>query len=121
MESQTLKKILSEFIEKGQFENVFIADENGLPLVFAGSNLQESENQAALFARMKKNITMMDDHSGFNNISELSVQMEGKKIVCRYIKLGNNPLFLAITLNSHLSYKRLTRSLIHQLQLIWKD
>ncbi len=115
-----LNTILADFINHGQYENVFIADENGLPLICAGVNMASSDTQAAVLARIKKTISMVDTQKGLGIIDEMIFDVNGKKkIVCRNFEINKNHLILAITMDSHRSYRRLTNSLVHHLQSIW--
>jgi predicted regulator of Ras-like GTPase activity (Roadblock/LC7/MglB family) len=116
----SLKSILADFVNIGQYQNAFIADENGLPLVFAGENTASSDTQAAVLARIKKTIEMVDSRKGLGEIEEMVFDVNGrKKIVCRNFIIKNHHLILAITIESHRSYRRLTNSLVHKLQSIW--
>ena len=115
-----LNSILAEFITQGQYDYAFVADENGLPLLCTGANMASSEAQAAVFARIKKTIAMVDSQKGLGNIDEMVFDITGKKkIVCRNFEINKKHLILAITMDSHKRYKRLTNSLIHQLQSTW--
>jgi len=115
-----LNSILAEFVNQGLYDNAFIADENGLPLICTGANMASSETQAAVFARINKTIAMVDAQKGLGDVGEMVFDITGKKkIVCRNFEINKNHLILAITMDSRRHYKRLTSSLIHQLQSIW--
>lgn len=115
-----VKAIFSDYVKQGQFENAFIADDNGLPLLCYGSNMDIPETQAAIFARIRKTVAMVDERKGLGRVEEMVFDISGrKKIVCRNFDIKQKHLVLAITLDSQRHYKRLTSNLIHQLKSIW--
>ncbi len=82
--------------------------------------MDSSDTQAAVFARIKKTVAMVDAQKGLGNIDEMIFTVGGnKKIVCKNFNINQNRLILAITMDTHRSYKRLASSLIHQLQSTW--
>jgi hypothetical protein len=116
-----INTILLDLVQQGQFDNAFVADENGLPLICSGANMSMSETQAAIFARIKKTVAMVDEKKGLGAIDEMVFDLSGKKkVICRNFDINKNHLILAITMDSHRPYKRLTKSFIHHLQSIWE-
>lgn len=112
---------LADFVRLGQFENAFITDESGLPLVTAGSTMSTSENQAALLSRIKNIIGMVDEQRGLGSVDEIVFNVAGKKkIACRNFIINQKRLILAITMASDQSYRRMTSTFIRQLQSFWK-
>ncbi|MGB8252880.1 MAG: hypothetical protein WCF08_06665, partial [Anaerolineaceae bacterium] len=101
-----LNSILVEFVNQGLFDNAFIADENGLPLICAGANMASSETQAAVFARINKTVAMVDAQKGLGVVDEMVFNIsDKKKIVCRNFDINKKHLILAITMDSHRRYK----------------
>jgi hypothetical protein len=116
----SIKDALTDFVRKGQFDYAFIADDSGLPMVCAGSDMSTSENQAALLSRIKNIIGMVDAQKGLGTIDEIVFNVTGqKKVICRNFVINKRRLILAITMEAHKSYRRLTGSFVHQLQVIW--
>ncbi|MBN2257821.1 MAG: hypothetical protein JW704_08350 [Anaerolineaceae bacterium] len=111
---------LTEYVKQGQFDFAFIADDSGLPLVCAGSNMSTSENQAAILSRIKNIIGMVDERRGLGNIDEMIFNISGnKKIICRNFIINGKRLILAITMDTNRSYRRITGTFLRKLKLIW--
>jgi hypothetical protein len=120
MAKNSIKEALAEYIKQGQYEYAFISDNSGLPLVCAGSNMPVSETQAALLARIKNTIGMVDEHKGLGIIEEMVFNTSGKrKLIVHNFEINETQLILAVSMESHRTYKRHTSGLIRQLQSMW--
>ena len=120
MPIKSIKNLLEDYIQEGEFDYAFISDDSGLPMVCVGSNMPVSETQAALLSRIKKTIGMVDEHKGLGTIEEMVFNMSGKrKLIVHNFSIHNKPLLLAASMESHRSYKRVTSTLIHKLQSVW--
>jgi hypothetical protein len=120
MPIKSIKNLLEDFIKQGEFDYAFISDDSGLPLVCVGSNMPVSETQAALLSRIKNTIGMVDAHKGLGTIDEMVFSTSGKrKLIVHNFTINNKQLLLAASMESHRSYRRLTTTLIHQLQTKW--
>lgn len=120
MKTNALKKLLEQYLSEGKFDNAFIADENGLTLVCAGPDTESAETQAAVFARIKQSIAMVQDQNGLNAVNEMIFHVAGKKrIICKNFSIRQQKFSLAVTMDTSCRYKRLTNVLIHQLDSIW--
>lgn len=116
----SVKEMLCEFTKQGGYDFAFIADQSGLLMACTSSNMGVLETQAALLARIKNTITMVDEKKGLGSIEEMVFNVSGrKKLICRNFSINKNQLILAVSMESHLSYKRLTGSFLHQLQNTW--
>jgi predicted regulator of Ras-like GTPase activity (Roadblock/LC7/MglB family) len=116
----TVKDLLCDFSRQGEFEYAFIADKSGLLMACTASNMSVMETQAAVLARIKNTVAMVDEQKGLGNIEEMVFNVSGKKkLVCRNFCINKNQLILAVSMESHLSYKRITGSFIRQLQSMW--
>jgi hypothetical protein len=120
MPIQSIKNVLEDYIKQGEFDYAFISDSSGLPMVCVGSNMPVSETQAALLARIKNSIGMVDQHKGLGIIEEMVFSISGKKkLIVHNFTINNKQLILAASMESHRSYKRLTAGLIRQLNSMW--
>jgi hypothetical protein len=120
MPIKSIKNLLEDYIKQGEFDYAFISDDSGLPMVCAGSNMPVSETQAALLSRIKNTIAMVDQHKGLGSIEEMVFSMSGKrKLIVHNFTIHNKQLLLAASMESHRPYKRVTTSLIRQLQTVW--
>ncbi|GEM_PF-5812658 len=116
----SVKEMLCDFAKQGGYEFAFIADQSGLLMACTASNMGIMETQAALLARIKNTISMVDEKKGLGSIEEMVFNVSGrKKLICRNFTIKSNQLILAISMESHQSYRRLTGSFIHQLQNTW--
>jgi hypothetical protein len=120
MPIQSIKNVLADYIKQGEFDYAFISDASGLPMICVGSNMPVSETQAALLARIKNSIGMVDQHKGLGIIDEMVFSISGKKkLIVHNFTINNKQLILAASMESHRSYKRLTAGLIRQLNSMW--
>jgi predicted regulator of Ras-like GTPase activity (Roadblock/LC7/MglB family) len=116
----SVKDMLCEFSSQGGFEYAFIADQSGLLMACTASDMVVLETQAAVLARIKNTVAMVDEKKGLGSIEEMVFNVSGKrKLICRNFCINKNQLILAVSMESHLPYKRSTGSFIRQLQNTW--
>jgi hypothetical protein len=116
----SVKDMLCNYASEGGFDFAFIADQSGLLMVCTASNMVVLETQAAVLARIKNTVAMVDEKKGLGSIEEMVFNVSGKKkLICRNFCINKNQLILAVSMESHLPYKRLTGSFIRQLQSTW--
>jgi predicted regulator of Ras-like GTPase activity (Roadblock/LC7/MglB family) len=120
MTKLSVKDMLCNFATEGGFDFAFIADKSGLLMACTKSDMVVVETQAAVLARIKNTVAMVDEKKGLGSIEEMVFNVTGKKkLICRNFSINKNQLILAVSLESHLPYKRLTGSFIRQLQSTW--
>jgi predicted regulator of Ras-like GTPase activity (Roadblock/LC7/MglB family) len=120
MTKVSVKDMLCDFSRQGGFEYAFIADQSGLLMACTASDMVVLETQAAVLARIKNTVAMVDEKKGLGSIEEMVFNVSGKKkLICRNFCINKNQLILAMSMESHLAYKRLTGSFIRQLQNTW--
>jgi hypothetical protein len=117
---KSVKDMLGDYVKEGGFDFAFVADLSGLLMACTASNMAVLETQAAVLARIKNTISMVDEKKGLGSIEEMVFNVSGKKkLICRNFNINKNQLILAVSMESHHPYKRLTGSLIRLLQSTW--
>jgi hypothetical protein len=116
----SVKDMLCNYAKQGGFDFAFIADQSGLLMACTSSIMSVMETQAAVLARIKNTISMVDEKKGLGSIEEMVFNVSGKKkLICRNFCINKTQLILAVSMESHLAYRRLTGTFIHQLQCTW--
>jgi hypothetical protein len=120
MAKVSVKDMLCDFSKQGGFDYAFIADKSGLLMVCTAFDMVVVETQAAVLARIKNTVAMVDEKKGLGSIEEMVFNVSGKKkLICRNFSINKTQLILAVSMESHQPYKRLTGSFIRQLQSTW--
>lgn len=118
--TNNIKEMLGDYVKEGGFELAFITDSSGLLMACTETDYPELETQAALLSRIKNTIEMVDIHKGLGLIEEMVFNLSSKrKLICRNFSINKNELILAVSMELNRPYKRLTGSLIRQLESTW--
>jgi predicted regulator of Ras-like GTPase activity (Roadblock/LC7/MglB family) len=120
--TDNLTQLLTEMNQEGNFLVSLLADQNGLPIVFAAGDGYDAEKQSATIAMVKKSIAQNEKRLGISAAREINiVDEDGHLLICRSFTANNNDLTLAVLMdNRQQSYRRSTTKAMNQIIRIWK-
>ena len=120
--TDNLTQLLTEMNQEGNFLVSLLADQDGLPIVFAADAGFDAEKQSATIAMVKKSIAQNEKRLGISAAREISiVDEDGHLLICRSFNANDNDLTLAVLMETRQqSYRRSTTKAMTQIKRVWK-
>jgi predicted regulator of Ras-like GTPase activity (Roadblock/LC7/MglB family) len=119
--SNELNDVLQTMNLEGNFIISILTDSQGLSIASAAGAGMDPDRQSAVVAFVQKTAAQAIKQLGMAKTEEISLYTEdGHHLVCRPFQIGENELILSVIIPDRLtSYRRITRSAIHQIEKIW--
>lgn len=116
-----LKQYLTHTCEDGHFEDIILADEQGLVICSSSDPSDHTEKQAAFLSmirRVSSNATAEMELSGASEFA--FIDDNGKKLIVKPFTVHGSELILAVFLKKqNAPYKRAVNRAIHTIQSVW--
>lgn len=111
-----LEEALNAMNEEGQFSSAVLATTEGLPLA-AMSSSRDPEATAAMAALLGGAADRVHEHLALGQADEVNlVDIEGKRLICRYFSHDGQALVLAVVAPPDQPYKRMTMHAIRAIK-----
>lgn len=112
----SLQEVLFELHDAGRFEAAILASGDGLLIATVPTDY-DSELTAATVALVRKVSSEAQERLGIGELDEVTVRSrERKRLVCRYIPIGEPGLILVVIAPPGHYYRRLTNRAIRQIE-----
>ncbi len=119
-EEASLRRILREMNEEGQFKASVLVSAEGLPVAVVASPF-DNDTIAAMVALVKSTVRQAREQIGLDEIDEVSiVQGDKMRLICRYLVVGDDELILSVIAPPYQTYRRLTNRALRQIRDVWK-
>jgi len=115
-EPTSLRAILYELNEAGEFKAVVLASADGLPIAIASTDY-DSDVMAAVVAMLRKVSFEAQQQLGMAEMDEVTIRSRDRvHLVCRHIVAGGQNLILIVIVPPDHYYRRVTNRAIRQIR-----
>jgi len=116
-----LQNLLIRVNQQGGFEHTLLTDLQGLPIASSTSDMDQSENQAAVVSMVQRLSGQINASLRMSQTEEFTLfDQQGKKLVIRSFEANNTELILSVLIpNNQTAYRRLMSAAIKSIKLSW--